>query len=213
MFTGIIQAKGSIHEVHPSEKGAVLVINSDGLDLTDSNVGDSIAVNGVCLTATKLKENFFTVDVSQETLNCTTFSELTKGQHVNLEKSLRLNQGIDGHLVSGHVDGVGKVCSVYSEGESTRLKIQVMTDLMKYIAKKGSICINGVSLTVNSVIGNIFDVNIVPHTLSATTLGDLNEKSKVNLEIDIIARHVEQLISHKIDSGVDLSALDKNEHL
>ena len=213
MFTGIIQAKGSIHEVHPSEKGAVLVINSDGLDLTDSNVGDSIAVNGVCLTATKLKENFFTADVSQETLNCTTFSELTKGQHVNLEKSLRLNQGIDGHLVSGHVDGVGKVCSVYSEGESTRLKIQVMTDLMKYIAKKGSICINGVSLTVNSVIGNIFDVNIVPHTLSATTLGDLNEKSKVNLEIDIIARHVEQLISHKIDSGVDLSALDKNEYL
>jgi len=189
------------------------VINSDGLDLTDSNVGDSIAVNGVCLTATKLKENFFTADVSQETLNCTTFSELTKGQHVNLEKSLRLNQGIDGHLVSGHVDGVGKVCSVYSEGESTRLKIKVMTDLMKYIAKKGSICINGVSLTVNSVIGNIFDVNIVPHTLSATTLGDLNEKSKVNLEIDIIARHVEQLISHKIDSGVDLSALDKNEHL
>jgi riboflavin synthase len=213
MFTGIIQAKGSIHEVHPSEKGAVLVINSDGLDLTDSNVGDSIAVNGVCLTATKLKENFFTADVSQETLNCTTFSELTKGQHVNLEKSLRLNQGIDGHLVSGHVDGVGEVCSVCSEGESTRLKIQVMTDLMKYIAKKGSICINGVSLTVNSVIGNIFDVNIVPHTLSATTLGDLNEKSKVNLEIDIIARHVEQLISHKIDSGVDLSALDKNEHL
>tara|TARA_B110000858_G_scaffold25295_1_gene25966 strand:+ start:19 stop:660 length:642 start_codon:yes stop_codon:yes gene_type:complete len=213
MFTGIIQAKGSIHEVHPSEKGAVLVINSDGLDLTDSNVGDSIAVNGVCLTATKLKESFFTADVSQETLNCTTFSELTKGQHVNLEKSLRLNQGIDGHLVSGHVDGVGKVCSVYSEGESTRLKIKVMTDLMKYIAKKGSICINGVSLTVNSVIGNIFDVNIVPHTLSATTLGDLNEKSKVNLEIDIIARHVEQLISHKIDSGVDLSALDKNEHL
>jgi riboflavin synthase len=213
MFTGIIQAKGSIHEVHPSEKGAVLVINSDGLDLTDSNVGDSIAVNGVCLTATKLKENFFTADVSQETLNCTTFSELTKGQHVNLEKSLRLNQGIDGHLVSGHVDGVGEVCSVYSEGESTRLKIKVMTDLMKYIAKKGSICINGVSLTVNSVIGNIFDVNIVPHTLSATTLGDLNEKSKVNLEIDIIARHVEQLISHKIDSGVDLSALDKNEYL
>jgi len=213
MFTGIIQAKGSIHEVHPSEKGAVLVINSDDLDLADSNVGDSIAVNGVCLTATKLKKNFFTADVSQETLSCTTFSELTEGQQVNLEKSLRLNQGIDGHLVSGHVDGVGEVCSVYSEGESTRLKIKVMTDLMKYIAKKGSICINGVSLTVNGVAGNIFDVNIVPHTLSATTLGDLNEKSKVNLEIDIIARHLEQLINHKIDSGVDLSALDKNEHL
>jgi len=213
MFTGIIQAKGSIHEVHSSEKGAVLVINLNGLDLTDSNVGDSIAVNGVCLTATELKKNSFTADVSQETLSCTTFSELTKGQSVNLEKSLRLNQGIDGHLVSGHVDGIGEVDSVYTEGVSTRLKIKAMTDLMKYIAKKGSICINGVSLTVNSVVGNIFDVNIVPHTLSSTTLGGLSEKSKVNLEIDIIARHVEQLINHKIDSGVDLSMPNKNRHL
>lgn len=213
MFTGIIQAKGSIHEVHSSEKGAVLVINSSGLDLTDSNVGDSIAVNGVCLTATELKKNSFTADVSQETLSCTTFSELTKGQHVNLEKSLRLNQGIDGHLVSGHVDGIGEVDSVYTEGVSTRLKIKAMSGLMKYIAKKGSICINGVSLTVNSVVGNIFDVNIVPHTFSATTLGSLNEKSKVNLEIDIIARHVEQLINHQIDSGVDLLTPNKSKHL
>ena len=213
MFTGIIQAKGSIHEVHSSEKGAVLVINSSGLDLTDSNVGDSIAVNGVCLTATELKKNSFTADVSQETLSCTTFSELTKGQHVNLEKSLRLNQGIDGHLVSGHVDGIGDVDSVSTEGASTRLKIKAMSGLMKYIAKKGSICINGVSLTVNSVVGNIFDVNIVPHTFSATTLGSLNEKSKVNLEIDIIARHVEQLINHQIDSGVDLLTPNKSKHL
>ena len=213
MFTGIIQAKGSIHEVHSSEKGAVLVINSNGLDLTDSNVGDSIAVNGVCLTATELKKNSFTADVSQETLSCTTFSELTKGQHVNLEKSLRLNQGIDGHLVSGHVDGIGEVDSVYTEGVSTRLKIKAMSGLMKYIAKKGSICINGVSLTVNSVVGNIFDVNIVPHTFSATTLGSLSEKSKVNLEIDIIARHVEQLINHQIDSGVDFLTPNKSKHL
>ena len=213
MFTGIIQAKGSIHEVHSSEKGAVLVINSNDLDLTDSNVGDSIAVNGVCLTATKLKKNSFTADVSQETLSCTTFSELAEGQSVNLEKSLRLNQGIDGHLVSGHVDGIGEVECIYTEGVSTRLKIKSMSGLMKYIAKKGSICINGVSLTVNSVVGNIFDVNIVPHTLSSTTLGSLSEKSKVNLEIDIIARHVEQLINHKIDSGVDLSMPNKNRHL
>ena len=113
MFTGIIQAKGSIHEVHSSEKGAVLIINSNGLDLTDSNVGDSIAVNGVCLTATEVKKNSFIADVSQETLSCTTFSELTKGQHVNLEKSLRLNQGIDGHLVSGHVDGIGEVLMIF----------------------------------------------------------------------------------------------------
>ena len=136
MFTGIIQAKGSIHEVHSSEKGAVLIINADGLDLTDSNVGDSIAVNGVCLTVTELKSHSFTADASQETLSCTTFSELSKGQHVNLEKSLRLNQGIDGHLVSGHVDGIGEIDSVYTEGVSTRLKIKAMSGLMKYIAKK-----------------------------------------------------------------------------
>lgn len=213
MFTGIIQAKGSIQEVQSSEKGAVLIINADDLDLTDSNVGDSIAVNGVCLTVTALKRNSFTADASQETLGCTTFSELIKGQHVNLEKSLRLNQGIDGHLVSGHVDGIGEVDSVYTEGVSTRLKIKAMTDLMKYIAKKGSICIDGVSLTVNSVVGNIFDVNIVPHTFSATTLSGLSEKSKVNLEIDIIARHVEQLISHRVDIGDDLSALSKKKTL
>ena len=213
MFTGIIQATGSIHEVHSSEKGAVFVINSNDLDLNDSNVGDSIAVNGVCLTATELKKNSFTADVSQETLSCTTFSELAEGQSVNLEKSLRLNQGIDGHLVSGHVDGIGEVECIYTEGVSTRLKIKSMSGLMKYIAKKGSICINGVSLTVNSVVGNIFDVNIVPHTLSSTTLGSLSEKSKVNLEIDIIARHVEQLINHKIDSEVDLLTPNKNKHL
>jgi riboflavin synthase len=213
MFTGIIQAKGSIQDVQSSEKGAVLIFNADDLDLTDSNVGDSIAVNGVCLTVTELKRNSFIADVSQETLSCTTFSDLIKGQDVNLEKSLRLNQGIDGHLVSGHVDGIGEVDSIYTEGMSTRLKIKAMTDLMRYIAKKGSICIDGVSLTVNSVVGNIFDVNIVPHTFSVTTLSGLSEKSKVNLEIDIIARHVEQLINHRVDIGDDLSALSKKRHL
>ena len=213
MFTGIIQAKGSIQDVQSSEKGAVLIFNADDLDLTDSNVGDSIAVNGVCLTVTELKRNSFIADVSQETLSCTTFSDLIKGQDVNLEKSLRLNQGIDGHLVSGHVDGIGEVDSIYTEGVSTRLKIKAMTDLMRYIAKKGSICIDGVSLTVNSVVGNIFDVNIVPHTFSVTTLSGLSEKSKVNLEIDIIARHVEQLINHRVDIGDDLSALSKKRHL
>jgi riboflavin synthase len=213
MFTGIIQAKGSIQDVQSSEKGAVLIFNADDLDLTDSNVGDSIAVNGVCLTVTELKRNSFIADVSQETLSCTTFSDLIKGQDVNLEKSLRLNQGIDGHLVSGHVDGIGEVDSIYTEGVSTRLKIKAMTDLMRYIAKKGSICIDGVSLTVNSVVGNIFDVNIVPHTFSVTTLSGLSEKSKVNLEIDIIARHVEQLINHRVDIGDDLSALSKKKTL
>ena len=195
MFTGIIQAKGSIQEVHSSDDGVILKINSNTLDLSDSKIGDSIAVNGVCLTATQMSNEWFTADVSNETINCTTFSDLSQGESVNLEKSLRLNQGIDGHLVSGHVDGVGKVQSINKDGDSTQIKILVEIDLIKYIAKKGSICINGVSLTVNSVEGNIFDVNIVPHTFSVTTLGDLSIESNVNLEIDLIARYVENLIS------------------
>jgi len=193
MFTGIIQAKGSIQEVHSSDDGVILKINSNTLDLSDSKIGDSIAVDGVCLTVTQMSNEWFTADVSNETINCTTFSDLSQGESVNLEKSLRLNQGIDGHLVSGHVDGVGKVQSINKDGDSTRIKILVEIDLIKYIAKKGSICINGVSLTVNSVEGNIFDVNIVPHTFSVTTLGDLSIESNVNLEIDLIARYVEKL--------------------
>ena len=205
MFTGIIQAKGNIKEIRISNKGAVFVLNSNSLELSDVSIGDSIAVNGVCLTITQLDKNSFSADVSQETLNCTTFSQLRKGQNINLEKSLRLDQGIDGHLVSGHVDGVGEVVSLQKEGESTRLKIKVKNDLSKYIAKKGSICINGVSLTVNSVEADIFDVNIVPHTLSVTTLGELIENSRVNIEIDIIARHIEHLIRHKSTTEIDIT--------
>ena len=197
MFTGIIQAKGSIREVSSSKEGARLKINSNELNLLDSKVGDSIAVDGVCLTATEVADNWFSVDVSNETMSCTTFSKLNQGQNVNLEKSLRLNQGIDGHLVSGHVDGVGTVNSIDKDGESIRIKIEVQSDIVKYIAKKGSICVNGVSLTINSVENNIFDVNIVPHTFSVTTLGELKLNSIVNLEIDQVARYVERLLNLK----------------
>ena len=197
MFTGIIQAKGSIRDVSSSKEGARLKINSNELNLLDSKVGDSIAVDGVCLTATEVTDNWFSVDVSNETMSCTTFSKLNQGQNVNLEKSLRLNQGIDGHLVSGHVDGVGTVNSIDKDGESIRIKIEVQSDIVKYIAKKGSICVNGVSLTVNSVENNIFDVNIVPHTFSVTTLGELKLNSNVNLEIDQVARYVERLLTLK----------------
>ena len=197
MFTGIVQAQGNIKEIRSSNKGAVFVLNSNSLDLSDVSIGDSIAVNGVCLTVTQLDDNSFSTDISQETLNCTTFSQLKKGQNINLEKSLRLDQGIDGHLVSGHVDGVGKVTSISIEGESTRIKIRVNDNLVKYIAKKSSICINGVSLTVNEINGNVFGVNIIPHTFSVTTLDELVVNSQVNIEIDIIARHIEQLLNHK----------------
>ena len=195
MFTGIIQSKGNIKEIISSREGARLKINTNALDLSDSKVGDSIAVDGVCLTVTQLSGDGFTADVSNETLACTTFSGLKQEQEVNLEKSLRANQGIDGHLVSGHVDGIGSVSSVEKDGDSVRIQIEAQNDIIKYIAKKGSICINGVSLTVNRVVKNIFDVNIVPHTLSATTLADLSLNSNVNLEIDQIARYVERLLS------------------
>lgn len=195
MFTGIIQSKGDIKEILSSREGARLKINTNALDLSDSKVGDSIAVDGVCLTVTQLSGDGFAADVSNETLACTTFSGLKQEQEVNLEKSLRANQGIDGHLVSGHVDGIGSVSSVEKDGDSVRIQIEAQNDIVKYIAKKGSICINGVSLTVNRVVKNIFDVNIVPHTLSATTLADLSLNSNVNLEIDQIARYVERLLS------------------
>ena len=213
MFTGIIQAQGSIKEIRLSNKGAVFIFNTNSLDLSDVTIGDSIAVNGVCLTVTQIDKNSFSADVSQETLNCSTFSQLKKGQNINFEKSLRLDQGIDGHVVSGHVDGVGKVTLIPIEGESTRMKIKVDDNLIKYIAKKGSICINGVSLTVNEIDGNVFGVNIVPHTFSVTTLDELKVNSQVNIEIDIIARHIEQLLNQKTSARIDKALLIKNGYL
>ena len=195
MFTGLIQAKGRVKDVTHSDKGAVFVFDSDSLDMSSVSIGDSIAVNGVCLTVIDFCDSNFSADVSQETLDCSIFDKLQKGQNVNLEKSLRLNQGIDGHLVSGHVDGIGKVDSIYAEGESTRINIIIGKNLEKYVAKKGSICINGVSLTVNSIENNIVGVNIVPHTCAVTTFGELEVGARVNIEIDIIARHLEKLIN------------------
>ena len=196
MFTGIIQALGEIAEIRASDKGATLRFSSSQLDFSNVAIGDSIATNGVCLTAIETGENYFVADLSQETLDCTTFGQLGEGAQVNLEKALRLNQGIDGHLVSGHVDGVAQVVDKYTEGESTRFKISAPQSLVKYIARKGSVCLNGVSLTVNEIEGEVFGINIVPHTLSATTLGELEVDSRVNLEVDIIARHLEQLLAN-----------------
>jgi len=196
MFTGIIQAIGQIKTKDMHDKGAVLSFASSELDFSNVAIGDSIAVNGVCLTAIEISDNSFKADLSQETLDCSIFGDLSVGDDVNLEKALRLNQGIDGHLVSGHVDGQGEVVDRTIQGESTRFKISAPQNLVKYIARKGSITINGVSLTVNSIDTNVFDVNIVPHTLTATTLGLLNIGNQVNLEVDLIARHLEQLLNN-----------------
>jgi riboflavin synthase len=162
--------------------------------MDDVQLGDSIAVNGVCLTVVKIDGSDFTVDVSRETLSCTTGLELLGG-HVNLEKALRLSDRLGGHLVSGHVDGVGQVIAFNDIGESWRLVVRAPQQLAKYIAVKGSITINGVSLTVNQVSGAEFEVNLIPHTLDVTMLNELKVGTKVNLEIDLIARYVERMLS------------------
>ncbi|SEL57676.1 riboflavin synthase [Nitrosovibrio tenuis] len=194
MFTGIVEAIGEIKHVMPLEKGISLRVASGTLDLSDINTGDSIAVNGVCLTVTALANEEFSVDVSRETINCTEGLD-KQGGRVNLEKALRLSDRLDGHLVSGHVDGVGETVKFEQVGESWLLTIKVPDPLLKYIARKGSITVNGVSLTVNRIDKNEFEVNLIPHTLAVTTLADLKAGAKVNLEVDMLARYVERLMT------------------
>jgi riboflavin synthase len=197
MFSGIIADAGLIKSVQDREGGLRLTVATELLGLNDVAIGDSIAVNGVCLTVIEIDGNNFAVDVSRETLNCTTGLE-QKGAHVNLEKALRLSDRLGGHLVSGHVDGVGEVVVFNDIGESWRLVVRAPHQLAKYIAMKGSITINGVSLTVNLVSGSEFEVNLIPHTLDMTTLNELETGSRVNLEIDLIARYVERMMQTEV---------------
>ncbi|HUR19578.1 MAG TPA: riboflavin synthase [Vicinamibacterales bacterium] len=197
MFSGIVQAVGEIEKVEPLQAGVRLTIDAGALDLTDTTVGDSIAVNGACMTATSVSANRFTVDVSRESLDVT--AGLGAPGRVNLEKAMKLEDRIDGHLVTGHVDGVGEVSVFESLGESTRLTVRVPRDLARYVARKGSVTVDGVSLTVNSVddepSGTTFEVNLIPHTLRVTTLSRLAPGTKVNLEIDLLARYMERMLS------------------
>lgn len=192
MFSGIIADVGTITRTADRNGGLRLSIQTRALGMEDVGLGDSIAVNGVCLTVVEKQGDSFTVDVSRETLNCTIGLE-QQGGRVNLEKALRLADRLGGHLVSGHVDGVGEVMEFTDLGESWKLAVRAPQALAKYIAVKGSIAINGVSLTVNQVDGAIFYVNLIPHTLAVTTLSELRAGTKVNLEIDLIARYVERL--------------------
>jgi len=193
MFSGIIANVGLINRAEDRDGGLRLSVAAGALGMDDVQIGDSIAVNGVCLTVVALNGNEFTVDVSRETLNCTVGLE-RQGGHVNLEKALRLSDRLGGHLVSGHVDGVGEVVAFNDIGESWQLAVRAPQQLAKYIAVKGSITINGVSLTVNQVAGSEFEVNLIPHTLEVTTLDELKAGDKVNLEIDLIARYVERMM-------------------
>ncbi|MDN5752782.1 MAG: riboflavin synthase [Nitrosospira sp.] len=204
MFTGIIEAVGEIRQVTSLEGGLCLRISPGMLDLSDVKIGDSIAANGVCLTVTTLADGMFSVDASRETLRCTEGLEKTEGR-LNLEKAMRLSDRLGGHLVSGHVDGIGKVVKFAPAGESYLLVIKAPRSLSKYIAKKGSITVNGVSLTVNGITGDEFDINLIRHTLAMTTLCDLKAGAKVNLEVDMLARYVERLMGDRTDFGPTLT--------
>ena len=194
MFTGIVQDVGTVRARENRGGDAHMVIAFERLKSTDFRIGDSICVQGCCLTAVELLGDAFTADVSRETLSLTTLGDLAVGSPVNLEPSLKAGDSLGGHLVSGHVDGLAEIVSITGDARSSRIKIAVPRALARYIARKGSVAVDGVSLTVNEVEDNTFGVNIIPHTQTVTTLGRLKVGSRVNLEIDQVARYVERLL-------------------
>lgn len=194
MFTGIILAVGKITKIEQKSGDVRLAIDTGKLSLAEAHIGDSIAVNGICLTAVALSEYGFVADVSNETLARTNLKQATIGTPVNLELALTPQTRMGGHIVSGHVDGLAVLVKKQQDGRSIRLTFKAPDDLAKYIAEKGSICINGISLTINQVEGAAFSVNVVPHTLRETTLGFLEVGGKVNLEVDLLARYMERLM-------------------
>ena len=195
MFTGIVQAKGTIAAVEPRGDDVRLHIDTAELSMNKANIGDSISVSGVCLTVTEKSAVGFWADVSIESLNRSTLGGLSPGEAVNLECALTPTTAMGGHLVNGHVDGTGSIAERVDEGRSVRFRFRLPAELSRYVVEKGSICVDGVSLTVNATQGNFFDVNIIPHTLEVTTLGDKSIGATVNLEVDIVARYIEKLLS------------------
>jgi len=193
MFTGIIEAIGSIRAIEDRGADRRLFIEAGKLDLAGLRPGDSIAVNGACLSVVEVSEKGFAVDVSVETLSCTTFGSLSIGAKLNLERAMRLSDRLNGHLLAGHVDGVGMVRERRAEGRSEQFVFEAPAGLMRFICRKGAIAVDGVSLTVNTTEADSFGVNIIPHTLTATTFGDYRPGTPVNLEVDLIARYLESL--------------------
>ncbi len=206
MFTGIVKAKGAISAMEKRGGDVRLTVKSDGLDWDEFEPGESIAVNGVCLTAVALHENGFDTDVSVETLDVTALGGLAKGAEVNLEPSISLGERLGGHLVSGHVDCTGTVISRAADARSIRLAIEIPQDYARYVAKKGSVCVDGVSLTVNEVSGNTFELNIIPHTAEVTIIDGYVPGTVVNIEVDLLARYLERLLGAN-GGGISLEFL------
>lgn len=194
MFTGIIESTGTVQVMQDKGGDLRLTLNTGKLDMSDVALGDSIAVNGVCLTVIEMTGNSFAADVSRETLRLTSLGKLKQGSRVNLEKALTLQTRLGGHMVSGHVDALGKVLDRKDDARSIWFKVQAPAELAKYIVHKGSITVDGTSLTVNAVDGNEFELNIVPHTLQETIMGGYQSGTEVNLEVDIIGRYLERLL-------------------
>jgi riboflavin synthase len=199
MFTGIIVATGRVASLEEKGGDLELGIDAAALDFKRIAIGDSVSVQGACLTVTRMQDTRFYADVSRETMSKTTLGALSSGSRVNLEPSLRAGEPLGGHWVSGHVDAVGKLKALVQDARSWRLEFELPASLMRYVAPKGSICVDGVSLTVNKVEGRRFDVNIIPHTMNVTTLGELEVDDGVNIEIDVIARYLERLMSKTED--------------
>ena len=195
MFTGIVQDVGKVVSREIRAGDVRMVIAFDRLDPSGISIGDSICVQGCCLTAVELRDRTFAADVSRETLSLTILGDLASGSPVNLEPSLKAGDPLGGHLVSGHVDGIGQIDAISEDARSTRVQVSVPAALARYIARKGSVAIDGVSLTVNEVQGATFGINLIPHTQSVTTLGALRVGTRVNLEVDQIARYVERLLA------------------
>ena len=212
MFTGIIEAIGRIKKIEPVSGDIRLHIDVGSLDMSDVQAGDSIAVNGVCLTAIEFDNKHFVADVSNETIALTSLKDLAAGSEVNLEKALLPTTRLGGHLVSGHVDGLGEVLAIKEVSRSIQLIIRAPEELKHYIAMKGSICIDGTSLTVNKISNKDFEINIVPHTQQQTIIKNYKPGTKVNLEVDLIARYLERLLMKQDDktgNGITLETLAK----
>ena len=203
MFTGIVQAKGRIRCLKKQGGDLCMTVEAAGLDWASFDVGESISVNGVCLTATALHRDGFDADVSVETMNVTALGKLRTGSAVNLEPSVSLGERLGGHLVSGHIDCVGAVVARESDARSVRLSIEVPRKYGRYLAKKGSVCVDGVSLTINEVSAQTFEVNIIPHTADETIIGDYAVGSTVNIEVDLLARYIERLLERDDDAEAD----------
>ncbi len=212
MFTGIVQAIGNVTAIERVAGDVRLVVSSEGLPFSSYAVGESIAVNGACLTATALRADGFDTDVSTETLAVTSLGGLSVGSQVNLEPSLSLSDRLGGHLVSGHVDCLGKVTALSKDARSIRLRVAIAPEFARYVARKGSVCIDGVSLTINAVSANVIDLNIIPYTAETTIIGNYSVGTAVNIEVDLLARYVERLLL-KNEGGLSMEFLKTNGYV